>query len=714
MPTPALYSILDDHPALQDSLDFDVYAETLTDILCHPATRTPLTLGLFGTWGSGKTSLMSMIKSRIDSAHLLHYHTVWFNAWKYNQEDALWRAMILHVLEALRPPPEQDTATQANPSRKKLLDDLERLEESLYRTVEWDEVGKWTLDWFKALSGTVEGAADIALAFVPGGAPLVNILKTINKSVTGKDEQAIAEAFRREVKKHRLEQIRFLDQFESQFQKLLHQYVVNQKEQGRLIVFVDDLDRCMPEKAIQILEAIKLFLDVPGCVFVLGLDPEATAQAILTRYQDRIKSNQYLEKIIQLPFLLPPIEASGMVNFVNNLVPHLPDSRCSEVFAEGLPHNPRQVKRTINVFLLLWQLSRKKLPDLIHPVRLAKIVAIQQSFPELFVLLREMPHLLRDLEMYFLAQFNISGDTAGEIESGESLPAQLQPFIEQPILKRLFTIHINDPVNANFSDLTLEEIHSYIYLTSHAVAESKTVAGVFEPQMINIPESPFMMGDTEFPNENPVHHVFQPAYQISRYPVSNYEYWLFVQETNINQPRHWEKNNYPKELGNHPVVYVSWIEATAYCHWLSQKTGKSYRLPTEAEWEKAARGVDNRKWPWGNEWISGLCNANVNDINSATTPIGQFSPGGDSTYGVSDMAGNVWEWCSSLYLTYPYRSNDGREKSGPGERVLRGGCFSSAPTMTRGAYRYNRLPNSRDRNIGFRVVLSKNQDSNKS
>lgn len=701
-------AILDDHPAQQDSLGFDVYADTLAEILSHPSTRTPLTLGLFGSWGSGKTSLMSMIRTRIDAARHPDYHTIWFNAWKYNQEDTLWRALILRVLESLRPLSNKDTNSKEDQDQKKLIDDLDRLEESLYRTIEWEEVGKWTLDWYKALRGTVEGAADIALSFVPGGISLINILKGINKSISGKDEQAIAEAFRQEVKKHRREQIRFLDQFESQFQNLLYQHVINDKKSGRLIVFVDDLDRCLPQKAIQILEAIKLFLDVPGCIFVLGLDPEATTQAILTRYQDLNKSRQYLEKMIQLPFLLPPIEASGMVNFVNSLVPHLPDPRCSEVFAEGLQHNPRQVKRTINVFLLLWQLSQKKLPNLIHPVRLAKIVTIQHSFPELYQILREMPHLLRDLETHFVTQLNADNDSENNLKYRESLPIQIQSFIDEPILRALLTIHQTDSVNANFSDLAPTEIRPYIYLTSHAVSEADKTASVFEPQMVNIPAGTFIMGDTQFPNETPLHEVFLPNYQISRYPITNYEYWIFIQETNATQPRHWEKNNYPKEQGNHPVVYVSWHDASAYCKWLSQKTGKPYRLATEAEWEKAARGGDGKNWPWGNEWIDGNCNANAKNLDATTTPIGQFSPSGDSFYGIADMAGNVWEWCNSSYLPYPYQVNDGREAAGSGDRILRGGCFSSNPQETRGAYRFNRLPNSRDRNVGFRVVLSEN------
>ncbi len=708
-------AILDDWPATVDALGFEAYKSTLVDILCNEATRTPLTIGLFGDWGSGKTSLMTMVKADIEAAKPPAYHTAWFNAWKYHREKALWRALVLRVLDALRPRGlDGDSAEGLTESEEALVRDLDRMEESLYRTVEWDEVGRWTLDWMKALRGTTMGAAEIALAFVPGGTPMAHVLKQVAKTVTGdKKDQSLADALRRGVKTHRRERLRSLEQFEREFQALLERHVV--RRSGRLIIFVDDLDRCVPNNMIEILEAIKLFLDVPGCAFVLGLDQEAIVEAIQTRYQGKVKGRQYLEKMIQLPFQLPPIEAEAMRGFVESIASNLPDERCSMVFAQGLPHNPRKVKRTVNIFLMLWKLSRRKLPGVIQPVRLAKLVTIQHSYPDLYALLREMPHLLRDLEEYFRSRL-MSADGDVIRPSGESrrrplaisLPTPLEPFVERRILHGLLTMHNEDEPGANFIDQNPGDIRSYIYLTRQAESRPATPMSTPVPQTVKVRAGPFTLGGEEYNIERPPHEVHLLDYEIGRYPVTNYEYKAFVtsaKDINPRPPWHWEGSEYPEETGDHPVVNVSWHDAISYCRWLSRTTGRPFHLPTEAEWEKAARGDSGRTWAWGNRWDEKKCNTRGNGPGR-TTPVGQYSPDGDSPYAASDMIGNVWEWCSSLSKPYPYDPGDGREDlQETGERVSRGGSFSSETKLAHCAYRYKRLSNSRDRTLGFRVVL---------
>jgi len=213
------------------------------------------------------------------------------------------------------------------------------------------------------------------------------------------------------------------------------------------------------------------------------------------------------------------------------------------------------------------------------------------------------------------------------------------------------------------------------------------------------------MGGEEY-DEKPVHSVSCDAYAIAKYAVTNAQYERFVKAEGFRPPDHWKGGVLEPYMANQPVVYVSWHEAQAYCRWLSQTTGRDYRLPTEAEWEKAARGRDQRKWPWGNEFDRKLANTYEGKGDWTTTPVSLY-PEVASPYGIMDMAGNVWEWCSTLYRDYPYRADDGRESlEADGPRVLRGGSWFNPPSYARCAYRYRYLPGYRYLNVGFRVAAS--------
>jgi len=238
--------------------------------------------------------------------------------------------------------------------------------------------------------------------------------------------------------------------------------------------------------------------------------------------------------------------------------------------------------------------------------------------------------------------------------------------------------------------------------------------------MVRIPAGEFLMGSTKAQVEQaikdginkswaekelPQHEVELPEYSIGKYPITNREYQAFVKRASYKSPKDWDGNQYPAEKADHPVVYVSWEDANAFCKWLREKTNKTYRLPTEAEWEKAARGGDGRIWAWGNEFGEGNANTNETKIGG-TTPVGQFSPQGDSPYGCVDMTGNVWEWTSTLNKEYPYHVDDGREnKEASGIRILRGGSFYSDRRDARCAYRGGYRPNYSN-HLGFRVAFS--------
>jgi len=235
-------------------------------------------------------------------------------------------------------------------------------------------------------------------------------------------------------------------------------------------------------------------------------------------------------------------------------------------------------------------------------------------------------------------------------------------------------------------------------------------------KLILIPAGEFLMGSPSGEGsggEHPQHRVYLDAYHIGKYEVTNEQFAKFVQETGYQAKGNW-KEYHVSGRGNHPVVCVSWNDAKAYCDWAG------LRLPTEAEWEKAARGTDGRQYPWGNEWDASRCNnkngpklsgmANLRE-GRGILPVGSFSSGA-SPYGCLDMAGNVDEWCSDWHGENYYGNSPSSNPKGPGSgqsKVLRGGSWCGGlPGYFRCAYRGWFVPVVLERNNGFRVCRSAN------
>lgn len=228
--------------------------------------------------------------------------------------------------------------------------------------------------------------------------------------------------------------------------------------------------------------------------------------------------------------------------------------------------------------------------------------------------------------------------------------------------------------------------------------------------MLLVPDGEFTMGsDIDSDNRNLEHRIYVDAFYIDEYEVTNAHYEACV-TAGVCEPPHYTKSDFRpnyygnSEYDNFPVIYVDWHMARIYC-----ETWRGARLPTEAEWEKAARGADGRSYPWG-EGIS--CEqANYDgDPNPAGFCVGETSKvgsyeSGKSPYGLYDMAGNVFEWVSSLSKTYPYDSTDGREDpTTRGDRVIRGGAWSEGPEDQRVFYRSWIGPDLSESAIGFRCA----------
>lgn len=236
-------------------------------------------------------------------------------------------------------------------------------------------------------------------------------------------------------------------------------------------------------------------------------------------------------------------------------------------------------------------------------------------------------------------------------------------------------------------------------------------------EVVPVPAGAFTMGGDSGPaDERPAHRVEVAAFAIDRTPVTNAQVAEFLnakgavgpdgrewfQEDDADARIHKRGNRWVADQGSedHPALEVSWFGAREYCAWVGK------RLPTEAEWEKAARGTDGRRFPWGNA-APDKTRAQYDVGWRGTAPIGKF-PAGTSPYGVLDLSGNAWEWVSSLYRPYPYNATDGREDpSSRAERGTRGGGQDSGANQLTTTYRgqgLSRGPGAGHHNIGFRCA----------
>jgi sulfatase modifying factor 1 len=232
----------------------------------------------------------------------------------------------------------------------------------------------------------------------------------------------------------------------------------------------------------------------------------------------------------------------------------------------------------------------------------------------------------------------------------------------------------------------------------------KALPGANKRLMVHVPSGPFTMGgrDEESPRaERPAHTVFLNDYYIARFPTTNQEYREFVQCTGHRIPIHWQRGTFPTGTGKHPVVNVSWTDAAAFAKW------RGARLPTEAEWEKAARGDDERPYPWGPRFTEGeRCNGN-NQVGM-TTPVDEF-PEGRSEYGVWDLCGNAYEWCHDFYDEEYYKNSPTTNPKGPEggqERVVRGGCYMESRAGLRATHREGVVEVTTRDTIGFRIAMN--------
>ncbi len=401
-------------------------------------------LGIYGGWGTGKTSVMQTLREELESKSRDRL-MVWFDAWIYaRQEQALWRALLLRVVETLRTRFESPDEHFSPDDLAKARHELDEARASLYRSQTIKERGAVRVNWWGALPLAADAALtaltaglnkQVAEAIAGKGAE-GGITTALTKWFKGKDTQEAVKLIEREASERYVEQVVSLEQFQATFQQLLKRFGVGEKGR-RLFIFVDDLDRCLPEDAVAALEAIKLFLDLPGCVFVLGMDREVVEQGIRVRYKPLeeigFDARAYLDKIIQVPFNLPPLGADQVGIYLNRLSGAIGQGAfkvCRDLISVAAPPNPRALKRVLNALLLTLYLDGyddARLQRLAQNPRdkdrvrlLAKLVLLQVCFGAAWQAISERRCSLKEAEKVARGEDVLLGDERNGFE--EAVP----------------------------------------------------------------------------------------------------------------------------------------------------------------------------------------------------------------------------------------------------------------------------------------------------
>ena len=653
--TKPVYIISDAPEKKSVEFGFDAYARTISDLIANKNNRTPLVIGIYGSWGSGKTTLMKAVKQNLESEDYSDKEvfrkckTVWFQAWKYRDEEAILAALIDEIFKSMR---------KGN--------------------------------FFESISSDIEKLITKIKPFKVFG-------KAFEK-VSGID---FTDYFSEMAYKSKLG---FYATFQEFFDRLLWTYTnlrpkVTSEEQpndqkGALAIFIDDLDRCPKHRIVSVLEAIKLFMDKKGCVFVIGAANDIIEKALSQEYGE-VDAARFMDKVVQVTFNLPKIPEDDFKSFMETISP-----RMSQAISAHLPmlmpamqNNPRQFKRFLNnLSLQAGILENKQIETQIETLVYWSI--FEYIYPALSDDIKDNPKILALLRDNIAnIQKSIGERSLREItdEDLKDCPRSLHQHIKDHTLARIL---------GNFSG-DEEAVRQLIFLSGiiekpqeERIKIEKQVDFGFE-DMVEVPAGQFIYGE----GEQQKNEIIKEPYLIDVYPVTNDQYKRFVKAGGYQNDQYWTpeavKWRYSETItaplywydpqwnkSGHPVVGVSYYEAEAYAKW-AQK-----RLPTGIEWERAAQGTDGREYPWVGGFDKEKCNTAESGVG-ATTRVTRY-PNGTSPVGCYDMAGNVWEWTVSDY------SRD--------TKVLRGGSWALGQDYARCAYRYGVNPGSGSTDIGFRCV----------
>ncbi|MBN2132304.1 MAG: SUMF1/EgtB/PvdO family nonheme iron enzyme [Sedimentisphaerales bacterium] len=683
------YALLGDVPVREskrgDLLKFSSYATVLARATIE--TKDSITIGVFGEWGTGKTSLMRLIQDEVDKEKAAA--AVWFNAWQYEKEE--------HLIVPL-------TATINKELAQK----------------------KWSAKLADGAKSMRDALRAIAYGFSIKGKVGIPLISEAEVNLSPKD---MIERYQDLTKDSVLARSLYFDAFER-----LAECAAGATA-PRIVVFVDDLDRCFPPKAVELLEGIKLVLNLPGFSFVLGVYERIIQDFIKAKYAkdyniDGSYFEDYLDKIVQIKVPVPAREPDDMADYIESLLKEGQVFRQESVpnvvslIAEACKRNPRSIIRLLNRVMVTVRIGKLEGKDEYDPLALLLHIATDEPKYKRF-------RNALDVTVIPTAE---EGEEQRTITIGELLAERLQEAgevhgeliadlssisvtgLESELKKAIETLDKNEHLcnllkskvgrrwlaDAEFrhmlgqaSESTLGEKEKSRPSKAEQAADIDEPIRQLQDNMVVIEGGQFDMGSTEEEEEQPIHRVTLQRFEMSAMPVTQAQYAAVMG----HNPSHFKGEDLPVES-------VSWHDAREFCERLSQKTGRDYTLPSEAQWEYACRAGSTARYCFGDDeslledyaWYG-------KNSERTTHPVGKKKP---NDWGLYDMHGNVWEWCLDRWdEDYKNAPDDGRvrESDEGSGRVFRGGSWLDPAEFCRCSYRLGHHPGIRIVILGFRVVL---------
>jgi formylglycine-generating enzyme required for sulfatase activity len=704
--------VLDDFSDI-DQIGYDEYSDGLVEMIRSVGAKGEkgsFTIGVFGQWGQGKTSMLRQIEKKLDEIETKDEKeilTVWFNPWQFTGEEHII-IPFFHTLVSNLEEFEKEKETRG----EKIVEGVKKFLEELVRVP-------------VALAYGMEGKIKI---------PLLLETKFKLKDVIDearKKKEKIEEKSEPEIKK-------LVNDYESMYYRLISRLQGASTDLNlKIVVFVDDLDRCLPEKAVELLEGLKVLLDLSGFVFVIGVAREVIEQGIRVRYKELYSNDargstfleqDYLDKIIQFPFTLPPPDDKLLKSMVANYLKDLKGAKpYLETIQKSLGTNPRCLKRCINNLSYTFWVAKRK--GEFRPELLIKMTLIAFLFPGFYRVIGKTPvHLIRVQDIINKKKDEKEEEKPGTEDmmkgatgtgTGKSSATGFPEIddlnlLEPPNLESITEILVKqkrEGVDDDKGFKSEEEVRIYVSLLSiTSTPEESKATGTgdlwqtMESRMVQIPAGNVLLKESgnEFTAE------VSPFF-MDKFPVTQDLYEKVMGK---------EKNKSHFEGGDRPVENVTWFDAVEFCNRLSEKAGlkpvytidgekvtpdwhaKGFRLPFEAEWEYACRAgttgerygeIDQIAWYRENS-------------NGSTQGVGKKEP---NPWGLYDMLGNVYEWCWDWHGDYP--KEDKKDWQGPeagSDRVLRGGGRADHAPGCRAASRGFGGAAVRGFGVGFRLARS--------